>query len=48
MPTREGMVAVVGPQPHLLEGLLGPHNRILWERSQKKHTLAGIGGLKRC
>src|SRR5690606_3352803 len=26
---------------HLLEGLLGPHNRILLERSQQKHTLCG-------
>ena len=30
----------MGPQLHLDEGLLGPHNRILWERSQQKHTLA--------
>ena len=48
MPTSAGMVAIVGPQPHLMEGLLGPNNRISQERSQQKHTLAGFAGLKRC
>jgi len=39
LPTIAGAVAVSGPQPHLMEGLLRPRNRILWERSQQKHTL---------
>jgi hypothetical protein len=29
----------VGPLLHFMEGLQWPHNRILWERLQQKHTL---------
>ena len=31
----------MGPLLHFLEGMQRPHNRILWERLQQKHTLCG-------
>ena len=42
MPTSAGAVAVVGPLLHFMERLQRPHNRILWERLQQKHTLAWL------